>query len=64
MDITCNYARLDPDGKIKCSKQGVLCGHVYFCHMAGRYKQTRQADKCPIRFLLEDEKPKKRGKKK
>lgn len=54
MKIGCEYGFYDPAGKIKCKKLNVPCGHVYFCQLSGTYKQTRQADDCPIRFRPEE----------
>lgn len=65
MGIICEYGGRDAAGKIICSKRDCFCGHAYFCELSGTYKQTRGAEKCPVRFEVEKpEKAKKKGKKK
>lgn len=49
MTISCEHGYYDPDNKIRCKKLDVPCGHVFFCELTGTYKQTRQADDCPVR---------------
>lgn len=46
--MTCECAKIE-EGKIYCVKRDCLCGHVFYCPTAGKYKQTRQAEKCPVR---------------
>lgn len=49
--LLCDQARKKPGKleKIMCAKTDGPCGHVFFCELTGTYKQTRQADVCPVR---------------
>lgn len=46
----CKYARQESgrNKKIYCDKTGGPCGHVWFCELSCKYKQTAQAKNCPL----------------
>ena len=49
MILSCEHADFDARKRIYCKKTGDLCGHVFFCQLSGRWKQTGQAAECPVR---------------
>ena len=62
MQIACEYGFLDVNGRIQCKRTNTYCGHAYYCQMESRFKQTREAETCPVR--REDWKPKQKARSK
>lgn len=49
MQIACEYGFVDDGGRIQCKRTNTYCGHIYWCEMESRFKQSRQAEDCPTR---------------
>ena len=47
--IFCEKAEERDNGRVYCSVSDMICAHVYFCQIAGRWKQLDSAKDCPGR---------------
>lgn len=47
--LGCPYAiQRDERDKILCQKTAGCCGHVYFCQLSSKWKQSRGAETCTM----------------
>ena len=58
--IVCKYGYYDGSENIRsrilCKKtNGGICGNVRFCHLSGRFEQSRMAADCPLAKEEEEE---------
>lgn len=49
MQIFCDHAQLGKNKKIYCDVTTGLCGHVYYCQLSCKWKQTGGALDCALR---------------
>lgn len=47
--LVCDKGKFDKKKRIICSVTGTPCGHVFFCHLSMKWKQTDKAARCPLR---------------
>lgn len=47
--IRCDKAYLDSKRRIFCKVTETPCGHVFLCRLSMKWKQTNEADSCPLR---------------
>lgn len=56
--LVCKHAvQKDARDKIKCTQTAGLCGHVYYCQLSCKWKQSRGAETCALISKTENTDP-------
>lgn len=46
--LACQLAHYNEKKVIECTKTKGPCGHVFWCELSMKWKQTEQAFRCPL----------------